>query len=135
MSNKLNGKDFVVGAVVGGVLGAVTALLFAPKKGSELRADISEQYGKISEKTGELADAVGTKTQEIAKTVGEQTGELVGKAKEVAGAVVQEVKSWRAKQEPSADVLEPVSVSALPYLEASISETPIIDSEEDEAIQ
>ena len=36
--NNMNGKDFLLGAVVGGVIGAITALLLAPKPGDELRA-------------------------------------------------------------------------------------------------
>ncbi|MEF3307467.1 YtxH domain-containing protein [Paenibacillus sp. GYB004] len=100
------GKDFLIGAVVGGVLGAVTALLFAPKSGKELRADLSDQAHKVSEKTQELAgtvgvktkelaDTVGVKTQEIAKQVTEQTGEWVQKAKEVVESVSDEVKAWK----------------------------------------
>ncbi|WP_438447936.1 YtxH domain-containing protein [Gorillibacterium sp. sgz5001074] len=125
MTNKRNGKEFLVGAVVGSVLGAVTALLLAPKSGKELRSDLSEQYGKVSDKTVEIAGVVGAKTQEIAgvvgaktheiagvvgaksqeiaKTVGEHTGEIVGKAKDVAGVVATEVKAWReARKEASA---------------------------------
>jgi len=106
MSDKMNGKDFFIGAVVGGVLGAMTALLFAPKKGSELRSDISDQYGKISEKTVELANTVGTKTSEVAKTVSAQTGELVEKAKVAAVSVADEVKAWKENRKETAPALE-----------------------------
>ncbi|WP_193394523.1 YtxH domain-containing protein, partial [Paenibacillus sp. A3] len=37
MAAEKRNKDLLVGAVIGGVLGAVTALLFAPKSGRELR--------------------------------------------------------------------------------------------------
>ncbi|GAA3401344.1 YtxH domain-containing protein [Paenibacillus hodogayensis] len=89
------GKDFILGAIVGGVLGAVTALLFAPKSGKELRADISTQAHVISEKTQELAETVNTKTHVLAKQVSEHTGEWVQKAKEVAETVTDEVKAWK----------------------------------------
>lgn len=95
MSEKGNGKDFIVGAVIGGIVGAVTALLFAPKSGKELRQDISEQAQQIGEKTKEIASDVSHKTQEIAKTVGTQTTELLGKAKDVASAVADDVKTWK----------------------------------------
>lgn len=106
MSNKMNGKDFFIGAVVGGVLGAMTALLFAPKTGRELRSDLSDQYGKISEKTVEIANTVGTKTSEIAKTVGAHTGEIVEKAKVAAVSVTDEVKAWKEGRKEAAPALE-----------------------------
>lgn len=108
------GKDFLLGAVVGGLLGAVTALLLAPKSGKELRADLAEQAqtvsvktqeiaSNVSSKTQELASQLGSKTQELAKQVSSQTGDLLQKAKEVAGNVSDEVRSWKsARQEVAA---------------------------------
>ncbi|WP_052339925.1 YtxH domain-containing protein [Gorillibacterium massiliense] len=93
---KVKGKDFAVGAVVGGVLGAVTALLFAPKPGKELRSDISNQvHGAVE------------KTQELAKTVGSHTSEWVDKAKDAGSAALDEIRSWRSKRDASvSDVTE-----------------------------
>ncbi|MFP4368920.1 MAG: YtxH domain-containing protein [Bacteroidota bacterium] len=46
-------KGFIIGALIGGMAGAVTALLLAPKSGEELRKDLSQQstdfYGKASD--------------------------------------------------------------------------------------
>lgn len=126
MSSKLNGKDFFIGAVVGGVLGTITALLFAPKSGRELRADISEQYGKISGKTAELAEAVGSKTQAISRTVGQHSEELLGKAKAAAATFADEVKAWREsrKEATAAETEAAAVVAALPRAEIAVSETP-----------
>lgn len=132
--SKTNGKGFAVGAVVGGLLGAVTALLLAPKTGKELRSDVAEQYGKISDKTVEIAGTVSTKSQEIAgtvsaktqviagtvstkskeiaKTVSEHTGVIVGKAKETAGVVAEEVKAWKESRKVSSVSDEPVVEAA-----------------------
>ena len=93
MSNEKKGKDLLIGAVVGGILGAATALLFAPKSGRELRSDISEQAQAASDKTVQIASTVSQKTQEVAKTVSTTTSELFGKAKDAAGAVVDTVRS------------------------------------------
>jgi gas vesicle protein len=109
MPNNVDGKDFLIGAVVGGLLGAMAALLLAPKSGRELRQDISEQYGTISEKTQQIANTVSEKTQQIASTVGEKTAVIaktatthtadwVDKAKDVAGTVIDEVKTWNEKR-------------------------------------
>jgi len=89
------GKDFLIGAVVGSVLGAVTALLLAPKSGKELRADIAEQAHQVGEKTQRLAGTVGSKTQVLAKQVSTQTGEWLQKAKDAAETMTDEVKAWK----------------------------------------
>lgn len=76
MGYRSNGKKgFAVGALLGGLLGGVTALLLAPKSGVKLRKDIAKKYQCISDKTCEYADEVC-----------EQTLELVDKAKELASS-------------------------------------------------
>ncbi|MCY9696692.1 YtxH domain-containing protein [Paenibacillus alginolyticus] len=95
MSNERKGKDLLIGAVVGGILGAATALLFAPKSGRELRSDIAEQAQVVSDKTVQIASTVSQRTQEVAKTVSTTTSELYGKAKDTAVNVVDTVRSWK----------------------------------------
>ncbi|WP_135555073.1 YtxH domain-containing protein [Paenibacillus cymbidii] len=85
---KRNGKDLLVGAVIGSAVGAITALLFAPKSGKELRGDIAEQVRAAADKTQQLAGQVSDKTQQVAKQVGAQTSDWVGK-----------IKSWRGGKE------------------------------------
>jgi gas vesicle protein len=114
--NNMNGKDFLLGAVVGGLLGAVTALLLAPKPGNELRADLKETATTVSSKTQEIAHQVSERSQEIAHQVGErgqalaktvtaQTSELVDKAKELAGTVATEVKGWKEVRSSSTETV------------------------------
>ncbi|SDN18090.1 Gas vesicle protein [Paenibacillus sp. yr247] len=95
MSNERKGKDLLIGAVVGGLLGAATALLFAPKSGRELRSDIAESAQVVSDKTVQIASTVSQKTQDVAKTVSNTASELVGKAKDTATSVVETVRSWK----------------------------------------
>ncbi|WP_010275041.1 YtxH domain-containing protein [Paenibacillus senegalensis] len=104
-----NGKDFLVGAIVGSIVGAVTALLLAPKSGKELRQDISEQAHQIGQKTKEIATEVSHKTQDIAKQVGAQTSELIDKAKGVANSVAEDVKAWRETRKEVAVAKETVT--------------------------
>jgi gas vesicle protein len=106
MSNNVDGKDFLMGAVVGGLLGAMAALLLAPKSGRELREDISNQYESISEKTQQIASTVGEKTAIIAKSATTQTTEWVDRAKEVAGTVIDEMKTWSDKRKQTEGVEE-----------------------------
>lgn len=91
--NNMNGKDFLIGALIGGIIGAGAALLLAPKSGRELRVNISDGY-----------QTAAKKTQEIAKTVTEQTGSLVDKVKVVAGNVKEDVAKWTNKSDKDIDV-------------------------------
>src|SRR5437870_13650200 len=65
--NEGGGGSFVMGLLTGTVLGAGLGMLFAPKAGSELRGQLSEQagniknaasdqYRRVSEAAGDLAD-------------------------------------------------------------------------------
>jgi gas vesicle protein len=91
--NKMNGKDFVIGAVVGGILGAMAALLLAPKPGKELREDISGQYREVNKKAHKLVGDASQKTQKATEQVGSVINELAGKVKEMAGNVKNEIQS------------------------------------------
>src|SRR5258706_16334522 len=48
-----SGSSFVMGLLTGTVLGAGLGMLFAPKPGSELRNQISEQAGNIANTASE----------------------------------------------------------------------------------
>lgn len=60
-------KGMVVGALIGGAVSGVAALLFAPKKGTELRRDIAS---KTEETYHTLAKGAGTLAQDAASKVG-----------------------------------------------------------------
>jgi len=70
MSNKLTYL------LVGGGIGAVLALLFAPKSGTELRGDIADASRKGLDKS-----------LEYGQQLGEKSGEYLEQAKQAAGGV------------------------------------------------
>ncbi|HYM19376.1 MAG TPA: YtxH domain-containing protein [Candidatus Kapabacteria bacterium] len=47
-------QSFLVGAVIGGAVGAVFALLYAPKRGKDLREDISSKVTGLSSQFSSL---------------------------------------------------------------------------------
>ena len=54
MSNENNyWKGLVAGTIIGGLAGAVTALLLAPKSGKELRKDIAEKSQDLYDKAAD----------------------------------------------------------------------------------
>ena len=70
--------------LIGGGIGAIIALLFAPKPGAELRGDIADVTRKGIDKSREAASYVGDKAGDYYGAVREKASDLVGGARNVA---------------------------------------------------
>jgi len=97
MSEKYT-RGFIFGALIGGAVGAVTALLLAPKSGEELRKDLAEKgtdvYNKASkyfvEKEVEISESVKStvnegrmKAEKIVHSAKTQADEILASAEKV----------------------------------------------------
>ncbi|MBB6735042.1 YtxH domain-containing protein [Cohnella zeiphila] len=71
MAEKKAVKSFLWGALAGAVTGAVAGLLFAPKKGSELRKDIADTAHTVGEKTAEIGRKAGATASSLARRSGD----------------------------------------------------------------
>ena len=74
MSKKSNGLGKFV---LGGALGAGLALLFAPKKGEELRKDLKKQLDKLIDKAKDID------VEEVTKEFNKKVEELKDKAEDL----------------------------------------------------
>lgn len=83
--------------LIGGGIGALLALLFAPKSGEELRGDIADvtrkglEKGKetaalVGERAGEYYEVTRDKASELYQTGREKAGEISGKAREAVAS-------------------------------------------------
>jgi gas vesicle protein len=70
--------------LVGAGIGAVLALLFAPKSGEELRSDIADATRKGIDRSKEAAQQLGTKASEYYDTARETAGEYYEATRERA---------------------------------------------------
>lgn len=70
--------------LIGGGIGAILALLFAPKSGEELRGDIADVTRKGIEKSKETASLVGEKAGDYYEVTREKAGELYSTAQDKA---------------------------------------------------
>jgi gas vesicle protein len=82
--------------LVGGGIGAVLALLFAPKSGQELREDIADATRKGIEKSKEAASQLQEKAGEYYEVSREKAGELYQTATEKAGDLTEKARSVAA---------------------------------------
>lgn len=75
--------------LIGGGIGAVIALLFAPKSGEELRGDIADATRKGLEKGKEVAGQVQDRAGEYYEVTREKAGEIYSAAQDKAGELYQ----------------------------------------------
>ncbi len=69
-------SDRLAFILIGAGLGAILALLFAPKAGHELRGDIADATRKGMDRSREAAQVFGDKAGEYYETTRERAGEL-----------------------------------------------------------
>src|SRR5687767_4577323 len=92
---------------IGGTIGAVLALLFAPKPGRQLREDIADVSKKGLDTARDKARVIGEKTSNIATSVKEKAEARYGSASRNTGArtdstfdsAVSAADAWADKQE------------------------------------
>lgn len=83
--------------LVGGGIGAVIALLFAPKSGVELRGDIADATRKGIEKGRETATQLQEKAGEYYEVSREKANELYQTGREKAGEFTEKARSAAAQ--------------------------------------
>ncbi|GAB4492195.1 MAG: hypothetical protein Fur0016_26350 [Anaerolineales bacterium] len=104
MSERDEFGAFLVGFIVGGLTGAVVALLFAPQSGEETRAVIKERSIELRDKAAEEAEAAWkraeeaalearTKAEDLLKQAQAQGEEITLKAREKGQELVETTKA------------------------------------------
>lgn len=83
--------------IIGGGIGAVLALLFAPKSGEELRGDIADVTRKGIEKSKETAAQLQEKAGEYYEVSREKAGEFYETAQEKASDLAEKAKAAAAR--------------------------------------
>jgi gas vesicle protein len=85
------GGSFVMGLLTGTVLGAGLGMLFAPKSGSELRNQLSEQAGSVRDTASEgyrrASETAGEWAEKAREAVSRGADEAQRYAREATGAV------------------------------------------------
>jgi gas vesicle protein len=88
--------DFISGLIVGGLIGAVIGILYAPKSGKETREEIGqkadellskakEEYGQAVEKSRKAYEAAIERLKALEETAKEKVEEVGEKVDELAG--------------------------------------------------
>lgn len=91
--------------VVGGGIGAILALLFAPKSGTELRSDIADASRKGLDLTREQAQQLQNRSGEYYQQLRQQAGDLYNRANEAYSTASDRVRN-RTPEDKAADYIE-----------------------------
>ena len=84
--------------LIGGGIGAILALLFAPKSGEELRGDIADATRKGIDRSREAAQQLSDRAGEYYEATRERASELYSQAAEKAGDVAKTAREAAARQ-------------------------------------
>ena len=113
MTRNINGvKGFLIGFLAGGAIGAIVALLTAPKSGKELRGDIkqkSEEYFDEAEKyladaknkASELINDAKSKSQDILNAAGRVFKDAKVKTTDVLNSGKEKIETETKRLESS----------------------------------
>jgi len=83
--------NFFKGLLIGGALGALAGILFAPKSGKKLRSDIREKGRELLNDGKEIYADANTKAKEIFGEVKHQAKELKKEAEDAGEKIADEV--------------------------------------------
>jgi gas vesicle protein len=84
--------------LIGGGIGAILALLFAPKSGQELRGDIADATRKGIDRSREAAQHLSDRAGEYYEATRDRAGELYTQATGKIGEVAQTARDAAARQ-------------------------------------
>jgi gas vesicle protein len=92
MSERDEFGAFLVGFVVGGLTGAVVALLFAPQSGEETRALIKDKSIELRDKAQVTAEEAYARAEQVAADARTRAEELTREARTRAAELASEVR-------------------------------------------
>jgi gas vesicle protein len=93
MSDRDEFGAFLVGFVVGGLTGAVVALLFAPQTGEETRALIKDKSIELRDKAQMTAEEAYARAEQAAKDARARAEELTREARTRAEELANEART------------------------------------------
>lgn len=128
LKDNSNSRDFVTGAIIGGLAGALAALLLAPKSGKELRGTLNEQTSTLKGKTDKLRETAITKGSELANVAKDKAGVLKETVSQQSSTLVNKVKDMKNQQNSGTTTEESFNTEGeLGKVPTSMAETSSMD--------
>ncbi len=103
-------KSFILGTLVGGAIGALTALLLAPKSGRELRRDIADTstdiYDRASDYVTQTVQDGKNKAQSIINSAKHKADMIISDANEYKDSVHSKIDNLKDAAKAGADAFK-----------------------------
>jgi gas vesicle protein len=106
-------KGLLIGFLAGSAIGAVLALLYAPKSGKEFRADIRQKTGDILEDAETYARTARERASEVMGDAKRRSDQLISDAQKKANTLINDADKLLsgARQKAGSVVEEGVKVT------------------------
>ncbi|EKN64418.1 hypothetical protein BABA_23325 [Neobacillus bataviensis LMG 21833] len=97
--NEESSNSFLLGALIGGVVGAAAAFLLAPKTGKELRVTLSDSAGTLKDKTSSLSQGL---VQQSSGIISKVKGKSVNPSEKAEESEINYIPILSPKENPPA---------------------------------
>lgn len=109
----INSKDFLIGTLIGGIIGATTALFLAPKSGKELRDDLGNQAVALKDRTDRMTADAKEKGSEYVSIAKDKTSNITQLVADQSGQIMNKVKDLKDRSKNTTDTANSDSNAAL----------------------
>ncbi|MCL6570948.1 MAG: YtxH domain-containing protein [Bacillus sp. (in: Bacteria)] len=106
--NEESSNSFLLGVLLGGVVGAAAALLLAPKYGEDIRSKLNLQAGSFKEKTTGIRENVINKSSDLASKTSALTQGIVLKSTGLINKVKEKTTNHDKIEEESEVIYIPI---------------------------
>lgn len=100
MSDNNEFGSFLIGFVVGGLVGSLTALLLAPQSGAETRTLIKDKSVEYRDLAVAQAEALGAKAGELRDQAVQKVGEVTSDVKSRGQVALESLKKTVSRKGP-----------------------------------
>ena len=115
-----NSGDKLIYLLIGAGMGAIAALLFAPKAGSELRADLADAAKRSADQARDQARLVGERATEYYQNSTEYAADAAAKSKEAINDLTERSRDVINRQKAS--VTAAIEAGKQGYREAKLND-------------
>ncbi|UOQ86324.1 YtxH domain-containing protein [Gracilibacillus salinarum] len=122
-AQNINSKDFLIGSLIGGIVGASLALIFAPKSGKELRSDLNQGATYVKDRANEWKDVAYEKgnewghyakeqSQTWGQTLSDKSQDLSTKLKETKETIQEKMTKDEDPEKAAEEVAQAIEEAA-----------------------